>query len=163
MLVWFIFYTYPKSEKSIFRELTNLGYDVYLPMQEQIRQWHDRRKKLQVPLFPNYIFVKIECCKIYQILSHPRVVRLVSFSGKHATINDDEIERIKKITANCKELKVLNALKMGSKVRILDGPLKDMVGILTKDFNNDKSICINIPSIKYSLCVNLTCGSVIQA
>ena len=159
MISWFVFYTYPKAEKSITAHFSNLDYTVYLPLVEQVRQWHDRKKRLKVPLFPNYIFVQVERCNIYQILSHPRIVRIVSFNGIPAILKDEEIEKIKKITSNCFHLNVESRLEKGNRVEILDGPLKGLVGILKSDFNDDNQICINIPSIQYSLSLTMSSGT----
>ena len=159
MKYWFVFYTYPKAEKSVFEHFSNLGFSVYLPLVEHVRQWHDRKKKLKAPLFPNYIFVLVERCNIYKVLSHPRVVRVVSFNGIPATLNNGEIEKIRKIVSNCSEFNVESRLAKGSSVEILDGPLKGLIGILKSDFNSDKQICINIPSIQYSLSLTMSSGT----
>ena len=159
MTSWFVFYTYPKAEKSVLEHFSHLGFTVYLPLVEHIRQWHDRKKKLKVPLFPNYIFVLVERCNIYKVLSHPRVVRVVSFNGIPAKLDDGDIEKIKKIVSNCSDLNVDSRLEKGSRVEILEGPLKGLIGILKTDFNNNKHICINIPSIQYSLCLTMSSGT----
>ena len=64
---WFVFYTYPKSERKVEAMLQEQGYETYLPCKTLIKQWHDRKKKNRVPLFPNYIFVRTLIGKIHYI------------------------------------------------------------------------------------------------
>lgn len=159
MKPWFVFYTYPKAEKSINEHFSANGFNTYLPLMEQVKQWHDRKKKLLVPLFPNYVFVQIERWNIYKILSHPRVVRVVSFNGTPTILKDVEIDKIKKVVSNCSELNVQSRIEKGSMVEIVDGPLKGLIGILKADYHLDKHIYINIPSIQYSLSLTMSSGT----
>ncbi len=55
---WYAAYTMPKFEKRIYGELVKKNVEAYLPVQQVFRQWSDRVKKIELPLFPNYIFVR---------------------------------------------------------------------------------------------------------
>lgn len=151
---WFIFYTYPKAEKFVCKRLVDAGFEAYLPLQEQIRQWHDRKKKLQIPIFPNYIFVKTDIRKIYEVLKFPRIVRCVKFDNKPSQIREHEIELIKNIESNCANIILYNKLKKGETIVIDNGPLKGLKGIVEKN-NNSGYVSINIDSINYSLKVSM--------
>jgi transcriptional antiterminator RfaH len=65
---WFVFYTKSRQEKKVNDLLLRHGFEPYLPLQKVLRQWSDRKKKVEVPLFNSYIFVRVEeffvgiCC-----------------------------------------------------------------------------------------------------
>jgi len=149
----------PKSEKWLHRELTKRGYETFLPLCKSIRQWSDRRKKIVTPLFPNYIFVKIKEHEIFKIRSFSRIVSIVSFKGIPSTLKDKEIRDIQRIESNYDQLSISPKLKKGEKVKLLDGPLKDLEGIIQTDTNKSPKLIVNLPSIQYSLSVTLTSGS----
>ena len=155
MKSWFVFYTYPKAEKFVCKQLVDDDFEVYLPLQEQISQWRDRKKKLQTPLFPNYIFVKADQARIYEVLKFPRIIRCLKFNNKHSQLREDEIELIKKIENNYTNIILSDKLARGEKVTIRGGPLNGLKGIVEQS-KNDCKIIINIDSISYSLKVSLS-------
>jgi transcription antitermination factor NusG len=152
---WFVFYTYPKAEKWVYKLLVEAGFETYLPLQEQVRQWHDRKKKLQIPLFPNYIFVKVSIIKIYEVLKFPRVVRCIKFNNKPSQVREDEIDLIRNVERNYTNIIVSNKLERGERVTIQGGPLDGVTGII-EESRNSRHVVININSISYSLKVSLT-------
>ena len=85
----------PNREKGVHQELVNRKICSYLPCQSVVRQWRDRKKRLHVPLFPGYVFVKLERHENYEVLNTPGVIRFVSFNRQLATISEDEINKIK--------------------------------------------------------------------
>lgn len=155
MKSWFVYYTYPKAEKFVCKQLVDAGFDVYLPLQEQIRQWHDRKKKLQIPIFPNYIFVKADQGRIYEVLKFSRIIRCLKFNNKPSEVREDEIELIKKIENNYSNIILSNKLEKGERITIKGGPLNGLKGIVEGN-KNDRKIIINIDSISYSLKVSLS-------
>lgn len=158
---WFVFYTYPKAEKWVCTLLTDAGFEVYLPLQEVVRQWHDRKKKLQLPIFPNYIFVKTDVRKIYEVLKFPRIAQCVRFNHKPSCLREDEIALIRKIENNCTDIITSGRLEKGERVTIQGGPLNGLKGIIQKS-DNLRHILINIDSLAYSLKVSLRPEEVIS-
>jgi len=59
-MAWYVLYTKPRNEKKVTRLLQEKGVEVYCPMQESIKQWSDRKKKVQEPIFRSYVFVKMD-------------------------------------------------------------------------------------------------------
>ena len=135
----------PQSRKSISTQLANAGYETYLPLQEEVRQWHDRKKKLQIPIFPNYIFIKTEIVKIYEVLKFPRIVRCIKFNNKPSQVRDDEIELIRNIEHNCTNVIVSNKLERGERVTIQGGPLNGLQGIIEESRDPVILSLISIP------------------
>ena len=161
MKKWFIFYTYPKSEKYLYQSLTQADFEVYLPLQEKVRQWHDRKKRISVPLFPNYIFVKTEHQRIYTVLKFPRIVNCIKFNNKPSFLKEDEIELIRNIENNFTNIVTSNKLAKGERTKIQGGLLDGLEGIIEEN-RDGKKIVINIDSISYSLKVSLIPNEILK-
>jgi transcription antitermination factor NusG len=91
---WRVVYTYPQQEKKIFNKLLALGMNAYLPLRKIVKQWSDRKKQLEVPLFPNYLFVKVPDIYRFRVLAIPGVTRFISFDGRLAAVSDKEMKMI---------------------------------------------------------------------
>lgn len=159
---WFVFYTYPKAEKSVSAQLVKAGYNTYLPLQEEVRQWHDRKKRLQLPIFPNYIFVKTNAFKIYEVLKFPSIVRCIKFNDKPTRVREVEIDLIRRIERNCTNIILSNKLEKGQKVIIQGGPLSGLQGVI-EECRDPRYVIIHIDSISYSLKVSLKLNKIIYA
>ncbi len=57
---WYVLYTKSRNEKKLTQLLSEKGFDVYCPLQETVKQWSDRKKKVQEPIFKSYIFVHLK-------------------------------------------------------------------------------------------------------
>src|SRR5690554_2454707 len=152
---WYVMYTAPRSEKKVEQRLTEKGLDVYLPMVEEVRQWSDRKKKVQRPLFNGYLFVFTSKDRLWEALQVAGAVKFVNFAGEHATVRDTEIEAIKRIisTGIAVEVETSN-IEKGQQVKILGGPLEGFQGECVQKGNKDYFI-IRIPSINQSMLVNV--------
>jgi transcription antitermination factor NusG len=125
---WYAAYTIPKFEKKVHDELAKKEIEVYLPVQKVYRQWSDRVKKCEVPLFPNYIFVKGSESDRQKAVRTKGLLKFVSFDGRPATVCDEDINCIKKLQNE--ELEVEPGFVEGSMVRIIRGPLAGFEGTL---------------------------------
>ena len=138
VLKWHVFYTYPKSEKKVADQLTQAGYETFLPCKLTIRQWHDRKKSFLVPLFPSYLFVKTSKNKLYYILKYNNICSFVKFNDKPAIIREEEIINIKKILGWADEIDVTNELQCGDKVKITNGLLSGLEGYIVRKNGSSK-------------------------
>ena len=89
---WYALYTRARCEKKVTMRLNELDIKSFLPMQKVLRIWSDRKKYLEQPLFPSYVFVYANLIERYESLSPYGVVRLVSFGGRPAIIPHQQIE-----------------------------------------------------------------------
>src|SRR5690606_1686940 len=152
---WYVMYTAPRSEKKVEQRLKEKGLEVYLPIVEEIRQWSDRKKKVQRPLFNGYLFVHTTKDKLWESLQVSGAVKFVNFAGEHATVRDSEIETLKRVIATGLAVEVeTTAIEEGQQVRILGGPLEGFQGECVQKGNKDYFI-IRIPSINQSMLVNV--------
>src|SRR6185369_3363320 len=97
---WLVFYTKSRHEKKVKDFLTRKGFDVFLPVHKVMRQWSDRKKKVEVPLFNSYIFVFESEGKIQDILQAPGVSWNIRHNNKPAVLRQEEKEIIQRFVSS---------------------------------------------------------------
>ncbi len=123
---WNVLYTTPRAEKKVYERLMELGIETYLPLYKTIRVWSDRKKKVEVPLFNSYIFVRSSEKQRFEILSVYGVVRYLYYLGKPAIIRHKEIEAIKRFLHQSEGYKI--TVEVGDKVQIASGVMEGIFG-----------------------------------
>jgi len=129
---WYALYTCANHEKSVCRQLAERSVELFLPVFESIRRWKDRRVRLQVPLFPGYVFVHIPAVDRLRVLQITGVVRLVGFNGQLSPLPDEEIDRLKTALASGVRAEPHPFLNVGRRVRLKSGPFQGAHGILLR-------------------------------
>jgi len=130
---WHVLYTKPRNEKKVTERLTEQGFEMYCPLVKTMRQWSDRKKKVQVPLFPSYIFANIEETARRKLLHDPGVLNFVYWLGNPAIVREEEMEAIKKIAARGEDIHVTGSgFEKGQFVKIPEGPFKGLSGQIDK-------------------------------
>jgi transcription termination/antitermination protein NusG len=136
---WFVFYTKSRHEKKVHDLLTRRGYDVFLPLQKIMRQWSDRKKKVEVPLFNSYIFVSVFVHQIQDVLKEPGVVRSIRDNGRPAILHTNEYQIINRFLETGLLLETMTThLVKGDKVVVMDGPLKGIEGSVLRHASGNK-------------------------
>ena len=92
---WFVLYTRPQYEIKVAEALQGLGIRAYCPVYTQLKQYSDRKKKVEKPLLKSYVLVKIADQDREQVFAIPGVVRYVFWLGKPAVVREEEIELMK--------------------------------------------------------------------
>jgi len=132
-----------------------MGIEAYLPLLQQERRWSDRIKRIEMPLFPNYIFIKSTSSQIYQFRQIKEVVNFVYYNKKLAVIKDSEVSNIKKILKKKQNITTEPRLyKTGTKVKIKQGAFVGIEGLLIKKNNRDRFI-IQIETLGQSIFVDV--------
>src|SRR5215470_11754642 len=93
---WYATYTCANHEKRVREQLEQRSVESFLPIYEMVRRWKDRRMRLQLPLFPGYLFTRIPATDRLRVLQVPGVARLVGFNGQLSALPDEEIEALRK-------------------------------------------------------------------
>jgi len=126
---WYIIYTKPRQEKNIYKQLLDNQIESFFPQYKTLRQWHDRKKLVTRPLFPNYIFVFINTGKEFiNILKINGVCGFVKMGKAPAKVAGQVIDQMKMLENEGKNINVLpNYFKKGQKLCIQNGPLSDLV------------------------------------
>ena len=154
-LKWFVMYTASRSEKKVAARLRESGKEVYLPIVEELRQWSDRKKKVERPLFNGYVFVKTTRGQLWECLQVPGAVKFVHFSGQHATIREEELETIERIISTGVAVESDGSvIEPGEKVEVIGGALQNMTGEVIEKGNKDYFL-IRIPSIYQNMLVSI--------
>ncbi|HSY63155.1 MAG TPA: transcription termination/antitermination NusG family protein, partial [Terriglobales bacterium] len=89
---WYAAHVCSRHEKQVARQLEERRVNCFLPVYRSVRRWKDRRKELDLVLFPGYVFVHLDLKDRLRVLQIPSVVRFVSFNGHPAPLPDAEIE-----------------------------------------------------------------------
>ena len=144
---WYVIYTAPRSEKKVNQSLNELGFETFCPTRKVLRQWSDRKKKVDVVLFTSYVFVKTHSSEFNTIYGILGFVRFVNYLRKPAVVRDFEIENIRAFL----EQTVNSTIKFekNSQVLIISGPLKGHSGKIEMIGRN--TIKIRIESLGLSM------------
>ena len=154
-LKWYVMYTTSRAEKKVAERLVESGVEVFLPMVEVLRQWSDRKKKVQKALFNGYVFVKTDRNNLWNCLQTPGAVKFVNFSGVPATIRDEDVETIQRVVATGVAVETDGSeISPGEKVKVIGGSLEDMVGECIEKGNKDYFL-IRIPGIYQNMLVSI--------
>lgn len=147
--IWYVVYTKPRNEKKVAESLNNLGIESYCPTMVTIRQWSDRRKKVKIPMFNSYVFVKTDQSDYEKIRRNPGVLNFVYWLGKPATVREEEIKAIKRITQDGTEILVESQnIRKGDMVKIKEGPFKGLYGEVEDSTPNRLALYIQQLSCK---------------
>jgi transcription antitermination factor NusG len=135
---WYVLYTKPKWEKKVAEQLSKNGIECYCPLVIQVRQWSDRKKKVEVPLFNSYIFVQLSEADRNVVFDSPGVVRYLFWLGKPAIVRDEEIKVIKKWLNNTVDTDIsVSHYKVGDSVEIESGPFLSQKAIVQQVNSNN--------------------------
>lgn len=129
---WYAVYANVRHEKRVKECLDGRMVECYLPSYRSVRRWQDRRKEVEIPLFPGYLFVRIAYRSRLEVLTAPGVVHIVSFDSKPAPVREDEIEALRQALASGTNCEPHPYLKVGRRVRVRNGPLCGIEGTLIR-------------------------------
>lgn len=148
---WYALYTESRKEKKVSARLLQLGIEVYCPVIIQVRQWSDRKKKVEVPLLPSYVFVKLEPNNREQVFQVSGVVRYLYWLGQPAIVKDTEIEQMQ----NWLQGKVISfeivGIQAGTLYEIPSGPFIGQKGIVEKADKNQIILVLEQLGVKIIL------------
>ena len=130
---WYALTVKPQHERAVSEQLSAKELESYLPLYTSRRRWSDRVKTLELPLFHGYVFCRFEVEDRRKVLSIPSVVSIVSFGGIPCPVREEEIELIKTLVGSGLEIMPWPVLRVGQRVRVCEGPLCDLEGILTRE------------------------------
>jgi transcription antitermination factor NusG len=152
---WYAAYTCPKAEKQAHHKLQKLGAESFLPLQTVVSQWSDRKRVLEVPLFPNYIFVKTTAERRFELLQIRELVRFISFEGRPVAIPEQQIAAIRQLITQPGEIvKEVFGYQVGEKVRIHTGQLQGVEGYVVQK-NGTERLVVQIEALGQSISVDL--------
>ena len=153
---WYAVHTRSRHEKLVAHRLQEKGITCYLPTIREERRWSDRRKTIELPLFSCYVFVhlapKLE--NRLPVLQVNGVLSFVGIRGQGTAIPEEQITSVRTLIDQKLPWHCYPFLKIGQRVRIRDGALSGLEGILVSR-NGDRTLVISIDAIERSLAVRI--------
>jgi transcription antitermination factor NusG len=156
-LRWFAVQTRSRHEKRANAELQEKGIQSFLPLFAEKHKWSDRQRVVDMPLFSQYLFVRISASSDERIsvLRTNGVVALVGTKGSGIAIPDAQIDRIQRVIEQKIPYNPHLYLNVGKRIRIRGGALNGLEGILTA-VNGDRTLVVSVELIQRSLAVRIT-------
>jgi transcription antitermination factor NusG len=153
---WYALHTRARHEKTVEKRLRDHGMETFVPSAVEVHRWSDRKKKVEVPLFSCYVFVRCalstqDRTHVYQIES---VHGFVGSRGASLPIPDEQIESIRKVLTQTAPWRAYPFLKVGQRVRVRGGAMDGVEGVFLSE-NGDHSLIISVDAIQRSMAVRI--------
>ena len=147
---WFVVYTKPRWEKKVARAFEQKKIEYYCPLNRVQRQWSDRKKIIEEPLFTSYVFVRINELDQTAVRMADGVVNFVYWLQKPAVVRVEEIEAIKRFMNEYTDVHLeKKPISINDKVRVINGPLMQREGNVVGIKN--KTVKLLLPSLGYAM------------
>lgn len=159
---WFAFYTRARQEKKVHARFQERGLQSYLPVVPRARQWHDRVKVLEWPLYPSYVFAQFPLTMLYEVLCVPGVACVVRVAGRPVPVSQKEIDNIRRFVGALTTTGVDPEpvpLHEGQRVRIVSGPFEGIEGIV-REVRGRRRVLVGLPAIGFGFQVDVATEAV---
>ena len=159
-LLWYALRTKSRHEKVVRESLLREGVEALLPTMKRLSRWKDRKKEIEVPLFPGYCFVRLSLEKRLPVLKIFGVVEIVGCGHRPEPIPEEEISALKTVMASFLNYDVYPYLEEGMRVEVVWGVLKGVRGILLQK-NEGHRLSVGIRLIQQSVAVEIDAMDVV--
>lgn len=156
---WYALQVASRCEKAVASGLVLRGYSEFLPLFRSRRRWSDRFQDVDLPLFPGYVFCRLDIDRRLPALLIPGVVRVVGLGKMPIPVEDHEISAVQAVVKSGLLAQPWPFLKAGQTVTIEEGPLRNVIGILT-EINGSDHLIVSITLLQRSLAVAIPRRSV---
>ena len=159
---WIAVLVQVNCEKKTATRLGKFGYETYIPTQQEVHQWSDRKKKVDRLIMPMVVFVRATVREEEWLRDQSFIHKLLALPGsdedkkKFATpIPDNQIERLKFLLENAEsEVTIVSNYKVGDSVRVISGPLKGLEGVVSEADEKSSIVGVQIDGLGYA-CVKI--------
>lgn len=154
-LGWYAMMTHARHECKVLKLLQEKSFECFLPLVSEIRQWKDRKQRVDVPLFSNYLFVRTDMGSVtrLRLLTTPGVLRIVSCGTAPVRVPCEEIDTIR-VALACRSCSAHPTVMIGQRVKVVNGCLSGVEGRVIRS-SRPLTIAINIGSIHQAISVQL--------
>lgn len=153
-LPWFALQVWTRKERGVTAHLEGQGYECFLPLYKSQRQWSDRLKEVDQPLFPGYLFCRFDFQNRRPLVITPGVIRIVGMSDRPMQVEDHEIEAIQVALASGLPSQPWPYLEVGERVRVNYGSLSGLEGILTS-FKGTHRVVLSVSLLQRSVAMEV--------
>lgn len=140
---WYVVYTRPRWEKKLASVLTGKGITNYCPLNRVMKQWSDRKKVVEEPLFKGYLFVRVSESVKWKLKSVDGILNYVYWLGKPAVVKEDDIHKIRLFLQEFDNVEVSKALEVNAQVVVRQGIMMDYKGIVLEVQGNKAKVLID--------------------
>jgi transcription antitermination factor NusG len=151
---WFAILIRTSREKSACLLLENTGYECFLPISKYMRRWSDRMKEVEVPLFPGYLFCRMNPHNRLPVLMTPGVIQIVGTGKTPIPVAEEEIAAIQRAGKSGLSTIPWPYLQVGNVARIEDGPLRGMTGIVIR-IKSGLKLVLSVNLLQRSIAVEI--------
>jgi transcription antitermination factor NusG len=151
---WFALAVRYQYERRTQQYLVSRGLEALSPFYRVRRNWSDRAKEIELPLFAGYVFCRFNLAQKRVVLDTPGVVKVVGFGGRPAALPDGEIEEIRCVIGSGLAVRPWPYLKAGDRVRVRRGPLRGVEGTLLREKNSMRLI-VSVELLQRAISVEL--------
>lgn len=151
---WYAVYTCANHEKRVADQFAGRGVEHFLPQYESVRRWKDRKVRLQLPLFPGYLFVHMAAQERLRVLQVPGVVQLVGFNGSPTPMPEEDLERVREFLGEGLRAEPHPYLRAGRRARVVRGPLAGIEGIILRR-KNRSCLVLSFNLIQRSMAIEM--------
>jgi transcription antitermination factor NusG len=151
---WYALTVKPQHERSVAEQLAAKSLEGYVPFYRTRRPWSDRMKTLELPLFPRYVFCRFRFEERLKVLSTLSVISIVGFGGTPCPVTEKEIDLIKRMIDSNLPIMPWPCLRIGQRVRIRQGPLSGVEGILAKE-KAAYRVVVNVEMLQRAVAVEI--------
>jgi len=152
---WVAVQVRPNHERVAASHLDLRECEYFLPLYQSVRQWSDRKKELQLPLFPSYLFCRYSKSMRSAILLNPSVVRILGCNGEPEAVSDSEVEAIQRIVAAGLDCRPTEYIRTGDRVRLGSGPLEGLEGLVTDTKEGKSRFVVSVTMLNRSVAVEV--------
>jgi transcription antitermination factor NusG len=151
---WFALRVKSRSEKVVATIARHKGFDEFLPLYQSRRRWSDRFKSVELPLFPGYVFCRLNPEFRLPLLTIPGVLSFVGIGRVPAPIENAEIAAIQTAIGSGLLAEPYPFLAVGQRVRLAEGPLAGVEGFLV-EVRKQQRIAVSVSLLKRSVAVEI--------
>jgi transcription antitermination factor NusG len=151
---WFALRVKPNYEKRVATALRGKGFEELLPLYRSKRQWSDRVKVMDLPLFPGYLFCRLDLASRLPLVTTPGFLYIVGVGKNPQPVDEAEILAVQSVMRSGVPVTPWPSLVVGQKVRLQHGPLRGLVGVLTK-IANQQRMYVSVTLLKRSISVEV--------
>jgi len=156
---WFALSVKPQHEKAVAERLIAKSLQSYVPLYRERRRWSDRVQTVELPLFSRYVFCRFSLPDRVIVLSTPSIRSIVGFGGKPAPVRDEEIDALQAMVGSGLPVAPWRYLHIGQRVRICEGPLSGLEGILARERSGYR-VVVNVELLHCAAAVEVDRDSV---
>lgn len=153
-LQWYALSVRHQHERQTERVLQLRGWETLVPVYRSRRQWSDRVKEIESPLFSGYVFCRFSIRDRVQIEDTPGVAQIVKFNGLAAALEDREIEQVRAMVGSGARLSPWPYLRAGDRVQVVRGPLRGIEGTLLRD-GGEARVVVSVEMLQRSIAVEV--------